>query len=63
MAKLDHPIPKPPPMPDESECCHRGCEPCIFDYYDKAMERWEARVRALGHDPEHLKAQGRGQSR
>ena len=54
MPKLDHPIPKPPPMPDEAECCHRGCEPCIFDYYDRAMERWEARVRALGQNPELL---------
>ncbi len=41
-------------MPDEAECCHRHCEPCIFDYYTAALERWEARVRAMGVDPASL---------
>jgi len=26
-----------------------------MDYYERALERWEARVRALGHDPDALR--------
>ena len=37
-------------------CCHRGCDPCIFDYYDRALERWEAKVRALGLEPDEARA-------
>ena len=47
-------FPPPPRRPDEEECCHRGCSPCIFDYYDTAMERWRARVERLGGDPDSL---------
>ena len=49
--------PPPPEPPDPQSCCQRGCYPCIFDYYDAAMERWEARVRALGYDPAAILAQ------
>jgi hypothetical protein len=48
--------PRPPDRPQDYECCRRGCCPCIFDYYNDAMERWEARVRALGHDPAEILA-------
>lgn len=44
-------LPRPPEKPDPQTCCQRGCYPCIFDYYDTALERWEDRIRALGHDP------------
>ena len=47
----DPQLPKPPAPPDPQSCCQRGCTPCIFDYYDTALERWEGRIRALGHDP------------
>ena len=47
----DPQLPKPPELPDPLSCCQRGCTPCIFDYYDTALERWEGRIRALGHDP------------
>jgi hypothetical protein len=43
--------PRPPDKPQDWECCKRGCCPCIFDYYDDALSRWETRVRALGGDP------------
>ena len=46
----DPQLPKPPELPDPQSCCQRGCTPCIFDYYDTALERWEGRIRALGHD-------------
>ncbi|MGH1536876.1 MAG: oxidoreductase-like domain-containing protein [Gammaproteobacteria bacterium] len=38
--------PKPTP-PDPYECCERGCDPCIYDYYAKALARWEKRVEAI----------------
>lgn len=53
-------VPRPPERPDEEMCCRRGCDPCIFDYYERALERWEARVRALGHDPAAILAAGSG---
>jgi len=47
-------IPTPPTRPPEDECCHRGCEPCIFDYYERAVDRWSERVRKLGADPDEI---------
>ncbi len=44
-------LPRPPTPPDPQECCQRGCDPCILDYYDRALERWERRVEAMGLDP------------
>ena len=35
----DAAIPRPPTPPDPQECCQRGCDPCILDYYDRALER------------------------
>ena len=49
-------LPKPPERPDPAECCNRGCCPCIFDYYDDAMARWETTVRRLGGDPDQVLA-------
>ena len=49
-------LPRPPVKPDPAECCNGGCNPCILDYYDIALERWEARIRALGHDPAQVLA-------
>ncbi len=47
-------LPKRPEEPHELECCGRGCDPCIFDYYERALSRWEAKVRGMGYDPETL---------
>ena len=47
-------IPRPPSRPQDYECCRRGCCPCIFDYYEDALARWDAQVRALGHDPDQV---------
>ncbi|MGA0605957.1 oxidoreductase-like domain-containing protein [Phenylobacterium sp. VNQ135] len=48
-------LPSPPREPAPEECCGRGCEPCIFDYYERALERWEARIRERGLDPDDLR--------
>jgi len=34
------PIPPKPPVP--GECCERGCEMCMWDYYYQAQTRYEA---------------------
>ncbi|MFB9123234.1 hypothetical protein E2553_30010 [Paraburkholderia dipogonis] len=46
----DDPQPVPPVQPDLDDCCHSGCNPCVFDLYDEALERyrtalaeWQAR--------------------
>jgi hypothetical protein len=48
--------PQPPDRPDEQSCCRRGCCPCIFDYYQDALARWEAQVVRLGGNPADLLA-------
>jgi hypothetical protein len=36
------PPPLPPKPPVEGECCGRGCEYCVWVYYDQALRRYEA---------------------
>lgn len=38
--------PKPKP-PEPYECCERGCDPCVHDYYAKSLARWEKRVEEI----------------
>lgn len=35
-----HGLPSPPRRPEPGTCCTRGCDPCIWDYYDRAVARW-----------------------
>ncbi|GEM_PF-6338476 len=39
-------LPPRPKEPDPSHCCGRGCERCIFVYYEEALARWHKRVKA-----------------
>ena len=39
-------MPEPPPQPDLDACCGNGCDPCIFDYYDLAMDQYRQALRA-----------------
>ena len=39
---LDDPPPVPPVRPGLDDCCHSGCNPCVFDLYDDALERYHA---------------------
>lgn len=32
--------PLPPVRPANDECCHSGCEPCIFDLYELEMDKY-----------------------
>lgn len=40
------PMPQPPVQPDLDACCGNGCEPCIFDLHDLAMDRYRQNLRA-----------------
>ena len=39
------PKPQPPQAPEPNDCCYSGCNPCVYDIYWAALERYE---RALG---------------
>jgi len=41
------PLPPKPTPPEPYECCERGCDPCVHDYYTKSLERWEKRVAEI----------------
>lgn len=39
-----------PPRPQEplpGECCGRGCERCVYVYYEEALLRWGEKVERL----------------
>jgi hypothetical protein len=43
------PRPEPPERPLPSDCCEGGCDPCVHDLYQEALEHYEqalARWRA-----------------
>jgi hypothetical protein len=40
------PRPTPPERPDDSECCRSGCDPCIFDLYQQALEEYREKLKA-----------------
>ncbi|MCB9897922.1 MAG: hypothetical protein H6825_07960 [Planctomycetes bacterium] len=54
MSSVDDPGPPPVP-PQRDECCGRACDPCIWTYHHRAMQRWKERVAlwqaSRGHDP------------
>ena len=40
-------LPQPPTEPLPEECCGRGCENCVYVYYENALLRWQAKVAAI----------------
>ncbi|GAA0745737.1 hypothetical protein GCM10009107_12370 [Ideonella azotifigens] len=40
------PMPTPPFQPDLDACCGNGCDPCVFDLYDLAMDEYRQAMRA-----------------
>ncbi|MFC0692464.1 oxidoreductase-like domain-containing protein [Paraburkholderia humisilvae] len=40
-ARADPP-PVPPTRPSPDDCCRSGCDPCVFDLYNEALERYDA---------------------
>jgi len=38
--------PVPPIRPSQDDCCKGSCDPCVFDLYDHALERYRAELEA-----------------
>jgi hypothetical protein len=49
------PKPQPPRAPEQWECCQSGCEPCVYDRYWEAVDRYE---RALSEWESRNKSRG-----
>jgi hypothetical protein len=45
-AAQDDPRPEPPVRPSADDCCRSGCDPCVFDLYNEALERYHAALAA-----------------
>jgi hypothetical protein len=43
---MPDPRPEPPLPPDDDACCGSGCNPCVYDLYDAALERYRAALHA-----------------
>jgi fucose permease len=42
----DDPRPIAPTPPEPGECCNSGCDPCVFDRYGEALDRYRAALKA-----------------
>ena len=40
------PRPMPPVRPSREDCCKGSCDPCIFDVYDDALDRYRSDLQA-----------------
>lgn len=43
----DDPGPRLPPRPEPEPCCGSGCDPCVLELYEEALERWERQVAEI----------------
>jgi hypothetical protein len=42
----EDPPPAAPERPLPGDCCRSGCNPCVFDLYQDALERYRAQLAA-----------------
>ena len=40
------PPPVPPAEPEAGACCQSGCDPCVYDLYWQAVDRYEQALAA-----------------
>ena len=40
------PRPVPPVRPGREDCCKGSCDPCVFDLYDDALDRYRSDLQA-----------------
>jgi hypothetical protein len=40
----DDPMPRPPEAPLPSDCCDSGCDPCVYDLYNEALQQYRERL-------------------
>jgi len=43
----EDPGPRLPPKPEPEPCCGSGCDPCVLELYEEALERWERQVAEI----------------
>jgi hypothetical protein len=43
----DEDLPPRPQPPADSDCCRGGCQLCVFDLYERDLERWQERVEEI----------------
>jgi hypothetical protein len=51
-------MPQPPEQPDLNDCCGNGCDPCIFDLHDLAMDDYRQALRAWHARQDGVASQG-----
>ncbi|HEY2969914.1 MAG TPA: oxidoreductase-like domain-containing protein [Casimicrobiaceae bacterium] len=42
----DDPPPVAPIRPGREDCCQGSCDPCVFDLYEEALDRYHAELQA-----------------
>jgi hypothetical protein len=40
-------LPPPPREPLPEECCGRGCERCVYVFYEEALQRWQDKIAKI----------------
>ncbi|HWY23338.1 MAG TPA: oxidoreductase-like domain-containing protein [Nevskia sp.] len=43
----DQDLPPRPQPPRDSDCCRSDCPICVFDLYERELERWREQVEEL----------------
>lgn len=46
MMPADTRRPIEPTRPEPGECCGSGCDPCVFELYERAMEEYRSALAA-----------------
>lgn len=46
-ADQDEDLPPKPRPPRDSDCCRSDCPVCVFDLYDRELERWREAVEEI----------------
>jgi hypothetical protein len=42
----DDPRPEPPERPAAEDCCGSGCDRCVYDLYEQALDRYRDELAA-----------------
>ena len=43
----DQDLPPRPQPPRDSDCCRSDCPICVFDLYERELERWKEQVEDI----------------
>ncbi len=43
----DDDLPPRPQLPRDADCCRSDCPICVFDLYERELERWQEHVEAI----------------